>query len=135
MKYAIEVEGLTKSYSRIKVVNNLNIHVPEGKIYGFLGRNGAGKTTTIRMITGLIRPESGKVPVLGRDAGSGRKWASRNIGSIVESPGFYENLSAVDNLEITAEMYGVNKKGLDTLWRWCSCPEQVERKLRTILWE
>lgn len=115
MKYAIEVEGLTKSYSRIKVVNNLNIHVPEGKIYGFLGRNGAGKTTTIRMIMGLIRPESGKVSVLGRDACSDRRWASRNIGSIVESPGFYENLSAFDNLEITAEMYGVNKKGLDRL--------------------
>ena len=91
MKYVIEIENLTKSYRSFKAVDNLNMHVPEGKVYGFLGMNGAGKTTTIRMITGLIRPENGRISVFGRDAVKDRLQIARNLGSIVETPGFYEN--------------------------------------------
>lgn len=109
MKYAIEIENLSKSYRGIKAVDNLSIHVPEGKVYGFLGRNGAGKTTTLRMIMGLIRPASGRITVFGRDAGKERIWASRQIGSIVETPGFYENLTARANMELRADMYGTGK--------------------------
>lgn len=109
MKYAIEIENLTKSYKDFKAIDNLSLHVPEGKVYGFLGMNGAGKTTTIRMITGLIRQDRGRIAVFGRDAVKDRLWVARNIGAIVETPAFYENLTAVDNLAITTELYGVGK--------------------------
>ncbi len=88
MSYAIEVKNLTKTYKGINAVDNLSIHVPEGKIYGFLGKNGAGKTTTIRMLTRLIKPNSGEIFVFGKDIRKDRQWAAANIGSIVESPGF-----------------------------------------------
>ena len=110
MKYAIEIENLTKSYKGFKAVDNLNMHVPEGKVYGFLGMNGAGKTTTIRMITGLIRQEKGRIAVFGKDTVKDRLWVAKNIGSIVETPGFYENLTAFENLAITTELYDVDKK-------------------------
>jgi len=110
MKYAIEIENLTKSYKGFKAVDNLSMHVPEGKVYGFLGMNGAGKTTTIRMITGLIRQEKGRIEVFGRNTVKDRLWVARNIGAIVETPGFYENLTAFENLAITTELYNVEKK-------------------------
>lgn len=113
MEHAIETVGLTKSYKGFKAVDGLGIHVRKGKIYGFLGKNGAGKTTTIRMIMGLIRPDTGNILVFGKDIKKDRKWISRNIGAIVETPGFYENLSARDNLDITAELYGADKKRLN----------------------
>lgn len=113
MEYAIETIGLTKIYKGYKAVNNLTIHVPKGKIYGFLGKNGAGKTTTIRMIMGLIKPNSGKIKIFGRDIDNDHKWAAMNIGSIVETPGFYENLTAKDNLAVTAELYGVDKRRIE----------------------
>ncbi|MCX8129510.1 MAG: ABC transporter ATP-binding protein [Clostridia bacterium] len=113
MKHAIEVKDLSKSYKGIRAVDNLSLCVPEGKIYGFLGKNGAGKTTTIRMIMGLIRPDGGEITVFGRNAREDRIWASRNIGGIVETPGFYENLTARDNLEITTQLYGVDKKRIE----------------------
>lgn len=113
MKYAIEIEGLTKSYHKVKAVDNLDLHVPEGKIYGFLGKNGAGKTTTLRMIIGLIKPDSGKIKVFGRDASIDRLWIAGKIGSIIETPGFYENLTAYENLEITSIMFGVKKSRIE----------------------
>jgi ABC-type multidrug transport system ATPase subunit len=113
MTYAIEIKNLTKSYKDVKAVDSLNIHIPEGKIYGFLGKNGAGKTTTIRMITGLIKPDAGEILVFGRDVRKDRLWSARNIGSIVEYPGFYGNLSAAANLDITAEMYRIDKSRID----------------------
>jgi ABC-type multidrug transport system ATPase subunit len=113
MEYAIETVGLTKIYKGYKAVNNLTIHVPKGKIYGFLGKNGAGKTTTIRMIMGLIKPNSGKIKIFGREIVNDHKWAAMNIGSIVETPGFYENLTAKDNLAVTAELYGIDKRRIE----------------------
>lgn len=109
MKYALEIKNLIKSYKNFKAVDNLSLNVPEGKIYGFLGRNGAGKTTTIRMIMGLIKPDRGEIKVLGQDISKNKLWGTKNIGSIVETPGFYENLTAVENLDITASMLKVKK--------------------------
>lgn len=110
MKYAIEIENLTKSYRGFKAVDDLSLHIPEGKVYGFLGMNGSGKTTTIRMINGLIRPDKGRIAIFGRDAVKERLQVARDIGAIVETPGFYENLTARENLAITAELFGTGKK-------------------------
>ena len=105
MNYAIETAHLTKNYGDFKAVNDLEIRVPAGKVYGFLGRNGSGKTTTIRMIMGLIRPDNGNVKIFGRKISRNRSQYLADIGAIIETPGFYPNLSAYENLEITAKMF------------------------------
>ncbi|PFA13032.1 MULTISPECIES: ABC transporter ATP-binding protein [Bacillus cereus group] len=106
----IKTTNLTKIYGKQKSVDNLNIHVQQGEIYGFIGRNGAGKTTTIRMLLGLIKPTSGKIEIFGEDFSANQKEILRRIGSIVEVPGFYENLTAKENLFINAKIIGVHKK-------------------------
>ncbi|MDY9923889.1 ABC transporter ATP-binding protein [Methanobacterium sp.] len=105
MNYAIETSHLTKAYGDYKAVSDLEIRVPAGKVYGFLGRNGSGKTTTIRMIMGLIRPDNGNVKIFGRKIGRNRSEYLADIGAIIETPGFYPNLPAYENLEITAKMF------------------------------
>ncbi|WP_020063291.1 ABC transporter ATP-binding protein [Bacillus sp. 123MFChir2] len=110
MSTIIKTTNLTKIYGNQKSVDNLNINVNQGEIYGFIGRNGAGKTTTIRMLLGLIKPTSGKIEIFGEDFFQNQKEILRRIGSIVEVPGFYENLTAKENLLINAKIIGVHKK-------------------------
>lgn len=110
MNAIIKTTNLTKIYGKQKSVDNLNITVNQGEIYGFIGRNGAGKTTTIRMLLGLIKPTSGKIEIFGEDLFRNQKEILRRIGSIVEVPGFYENLTARENLLINAKIIGVHKK-------------------------
>ncbi|WP_242225370.1 ABC transporter ATP-binding protein [Bacillus cereus group sp. BfR-BA-01380] len=110
MSTIIKTTNLTKIYGNQKSVDNLNINVNQGEIYGFIGRNGAGKTTTIRMLLGLIKPTSGKIEIFGEDFFQNQKEILRRIGSIVEVPGFYENLTARENLLINAKIIGVHKK-------------------------
>jgi ABC-type multidrug transport system ATPase subunit len=109
MNYAIETHGLTKRYGDFTAVDGLKIKVPAGKVYGFLGRNGSGKTTTIRMIMGLIKPNEGNVKIFGSEMSRNRSKYLADIGAIIETPGFYENLSAYENLEITAKMFKTGK--------------------------
>ncbi|MFE7497436.1 ABC transporter ATP-binding protein, partial [Bacillus velezensis] len=110
MPEIIKTTNLTKVYGKQKSVDNLNITVNEGDIYGFLGRNGAGKTTTIRMLLGLIKPTHGKIEIFGEDLHTNKKDILKRIGSIVEVPGFYGNLTAKENLEINARIVGIHKK-------------------------
>ncbi|MEH7017206.1 ABC transporter ATP-binding protein [Bacillus sp. JJ63] len=110
MSAIIKTTNLTKIYGNQRSVDNLNINVNQGEIYGFIGRNGAGKTTTIRMLLGLIKPTSGKIEIFGEDFFKNQKEILRRIGSIVEVPGFYENLTAKENLLINAKIIGVHKK-------------------------
>ncbi|WP_044641206.1 ABC transporter ATP-binding protein [Risungbinella massiliensis] len=110
MSAVIKTTSLTKIYGDQRSVDNLNMTVNQGEIYGFLGRNGAGKTTTIRMLLGLIKPTLGQIEIFGEDLFRNRKAILRRIGSIVEVPGFYENLTARENLLINAKIMGVHKK-------------------------
>lgn len=110
MQEIIKTTNLTKIYGKQKSVDNLNITVKQGDIYGFLGRNGAGKTTTIRMLLGLIKPTHGKIEIFGEDLFKNKKSILKRIGSIVEVPGFYGNLTAKENLKINAKIIGVHKK-------------------------
>lgn len=109
MDYAIKTSHLTKKYGDFKAVNNLKIKVPAGKVYGFLGKNGSGKTTTIRMIMGLIKPNNGQVKIFGHEMTRNHSKYLADIGAIIETPGFYENLSAYENLEITAKLFKTPK--------------------------
>lgn len=107
MDYIIETENLTKQYGTGRSVANLNIHVAKGKIYGLLGRNGAGKTTTMKMLLGLTLPTSGGVRMWGKPLQGNEKKLLPRIGSLIESPGFYPNLTATENLDIFAALRGV----------------------------
>lgn len=106
-KYIIETKHLTKQYGAQKSVADLSIHVQKGRIYGLLGRNGAGKTTTMKMLLGLTRPTSGEVKLWGKSLSGNEKKLLPRIGSLIESPGFYPNLTATENLQIFAMLRGV----------------------------
>ncbi|MBU3075036.1 ABC transporter ATP-binding protein [Clostridium estertheticum] len=105
MEYVIRTHNLTKKYKGVSVVDNLNINIEKGEIYGFLGQNGAGKTTTLRMLMGLIRTSQGEVELFGQNNYS--KEIYKKIGSLIEYPGFYPNLTAEENLEIHRRMAGI----------------------------
>lgn len=109
MNEIIKTIGLTKRYREQISVNNLNMTVRRGEIYGFIGRNGAGKTTTIRMLLGLIKPSNGKIEIFGEDFFQNRTEILRKIGSIVEIPGFYENLTAKENLFVNARILNIHR--------------------------
>lgn len=105
--YVIETRGLTKTYGEQHSVSNLSIHVRKGRIYGLLGRNGAGKTTTMRMLLGLTAPSSGDVKIFGKPLRGNEKNILPRIGSLIEAPGFYPNLTGTENLQIFADLRGL----------------------------
>ncbi len=111
VKYIIETKNLTKQYGAQKSVADLNIHVQRGRIYGLLGRNGAGKTTTMKMLLGLTNPSSGAVMIWGKPLQGNEKKLLPRIGSLIESPGFYPNLTGTENLRIFATLRGVPGPG------------------------
>lgn len=116
--FVIQTNNLTKVYGKQKVVNSVNIHVRKGSIYGLLGRNGAGKTTIMKMILGLTSITSGEVKVFGKNIRGQEKRIYPRIGAIIETPGFYPNLTGTENLEIFAKLRGTPhpdavKKALD----------------------
>ena len=106
-EFIIETRHLTKQYSTQKSVSDLNIHVKKGRVYGLLGRNGAGKTTTMKMLLGLTEPTSGEIELWGKPLRGNEKEVLPRIGSLIESPGFYPNLTATENLRIFAALRGV----------------------------
>ena len=102
----IETKRLTKIYGEQTAVNAVDLHVKKGRIFGLLGRNGAGKTTIMRMILGLATITSGEVDVFGRNIKGNEKRIYHRIGDIIETPGFYPNLTGTENLEIFAKLRG-----------------------------
>ena len=106
-RYIIETKHLTKQYGTQKSVADLNIHVQKGRIYGLLGRNGAGKTTTMKMLLGLTKPTNGEVLLWGKSLHGKEKKVLPRIGSMIESPGFYPNLTGTENLSIFATLRGI----------------------------
>ena len=114
MDYIIETENLTKRYGTATVVDKVNLHVPKGKIYGFLGRNGAGKTTAMKMMLQLAFPTEGTVRLFGTNYKENIHTLYSKVGSIIETPGFYSNLTGYENLQILAKLRGgVSKSGVE----------------------
>ena len=112
---AIDVEGLTKSFDGRVVVRDLNLKVPKGEIYGFLGPNGSGKTTTLRLLCGLLTPDAGKGTCLGYDIRTEFDAIKRNVGYMTQRFSLYADLSIRENLEFVARVYGVpNPRGAAT---------------------
>src|SRR5581483_9361799 len=105
--YAVEVEGLTKSFAGKVVVRNLSMRVRRGQIYGFLGPNGSGKTTTLRMLCGLLTPDSGRGTALGYDIRKDNEELKRHVGYMTQRFSLYQDLSIRENLEFVARVYGL----------------------------
>lgn len=121
----IITENLTKSFNTNLAVENLNLEIREGEVFGFLGPNGAGKTTTVRMLCSLISPTRGRAWVNGLEIGQQDTMIRKTVGILTETPGMYDNLSAEYNLRIYAQLYGVDDPA-----------GQVEKYLRMLgLWD
>ncbi|MEE9398997.1 MAG: ABC transporter ATP-binding protein [Dehalococcoidales bacterium] len=107
-KLAVETQDLTKKYDGTTVVDRLNLHIKENEIFGLLGPNGAGKTTTILMLLGLTEPASGSARVYGFNPTREPLQVKRLIGYLPEKVGFYDNLTAVENLNFIAELNSIS---------------------------
>ncbi|NOY50494.1 MAG: ABC transporter ATP-binding protein [Chlorobi bacterium] len=105
----VSVRGLCKSFGGLIALNNLDMEVRKGDIYGFLGPNGSGKSTTIKILLTLVKQEMGTVEVFDTELADDRGKILSRIGSIVEKPGFYERISAMKNLQILSEYSGIKK--------------------------
>ncbi len=107
---AIEVSGLRKYFGRLRAVENVEFSVGEGETFGFLGPNGAGKTTTINMLTGLARPDSGRIRYFGRDYTADIKQAQHLMGIVPDESNLYPELTGRENLKFCAALYGMPRR-------------------------
>lgn len=102
----LKIQNLKKSYGKRTVLDNVNMNIPKGKVYGLIGPNGAGKSTIMKILTGLINKTSGSIIF------EGKEWSRRDlekIGSIIEEPPLYKNLSAYDNMKVVTTMLGISE--------------------------
>jgi ABC-2 type transport system ATP-binding protein len=129
----IEVRSLTKKFKNLTAVNNLDLNVYKGDVFGFLGPNGAGKSTTIRMLLSLIKPNYGDINIFGKPLIQNRKDILRRIGAIVEKPDFYLYLSAYKNLEILARISGADtsKKKIMEMLELVGLAKRYNSKVKT----
>ena len=127
MSVVLRAERLTKRFERLTAVQDLDLEVREGEVFGFLGPNGAGKTTTLRLLCALIAPTSGTAEVAGYRLGHDDEAIRASVGILTEHPGLYERQSAEDNLMFFAELFGLRR---------VVARSQTERYLRLMgLWE
>jgi ABC-type multidrug transport system ATPase subunit len=129
----IEVSNLSKEFKDVKAVNNLNLTVYKGDVFGFLGPNGAGKSTTIRMLLSLIKPNEGSIKIFGKNLNQNRKDILRRTGAIVEKPDFYGYLSAYKNLEILGRISGANynRKSIMEILELVGLNKRYKSKVKT----
>ena len=113
MEYIITTEQLTKKYKNFVSVNNVSLHIRKGSIYGFLGPNGAGKSTTMKMLLGLTAPTKGSFVIDGRHFPEDRIDILKEVGSFIESPSFYANLTGRENLDIIRRILGLPETSVD----------------------
>lgn len=123
MNSILSIKNLEKYYEDSPVLKSINININEGEIYGLLGRNGAGKTTIMKIILGLTKPTKGKVILLGSDTSTDKgKEVLKNVGCIIESPGFYSNLTATENLMIFAKLRGDSENSVKEALKLVNLP-------------
>src|SRR5438552_16143023 len=128
----LRTRNLSKQYGKRLAVNNLDLEVYRGEIFGFLGPNGAGKTTTIRMALGLIAPTGGSIEILGQEVGSHRSRVLPRVGALVESPALYGYLSGRDNLRVVGNVLGgVSHKRIDEVLEIVSLEGRDRDRVRT----
>lgn len=129
----IEIQSLSKKFKELKAVNNLNLSVFKGDVFGFLGPNGAGKSTTIRMLLSLIKPTEGTIKLFGKTLNENRIEILSRTGAIVEKPDFYGYLSAFKNLEILGKLSGreITKKRIMEVLELVGLDKRFKSKVKT----
>ena len=127
MKHIITTEALTKTYKSFTAVNNVSLHIRKGSVYGFLGPNGAGKSTTMKMLLGLTAPTSGTFTIDGKRFPHERLSILKEIGSFIESPSFYANLTGRENLDIIRRILELPKSAVDDALELVSLSEFGDR--------
>ena len=128
-KTVLELKNVSKSFGKRKVIDNLNLEVQEGEIYGFLGPNGSGKTTTIKMILKLISSDSGEIKVNGYDTTKEFEKAMECIGAIVENPDLYKYMSGIDNLRLHARIRNIDEKRIEEVLELVELKEREKDKV------
>ena len=113
MDYMITTKHLTKKYKNFVSVNNVSLHIRKGSIYGFLGPNGAGKSTTMKMLLGLTAPTEGSFSIDGKHFPEDRMDILKEIGSFIEAPSFYANLTGRENLDVIRRILGLPKESVE----------------------
>lgn len=113
MDYIITTEHLTKQYKKFTSVNNVSLHIRKGSIYGFLGPNGAGKSTTMKMLLGLTAPTKGSFMIDGKQFPRDREAILKEVGSFIEAPSFYANLTGRENLDVIRRILGLPKADVE----------------------
>ena len=113
MDYMITTEHLTKKYKNFVSVNHVSLHIRKGSIYGFLGPNGAGKSTTMKMLLGLTAPTEGSFSIDGKHFPEDRMDILKEIGSFIEAPSFYANLTGRENLDVIRRILGLPKESVE----------------------
>ena len=130
MKEIVRTNGLTKKYGAHLSVNNLDMTVKEGTIYGFLGPNGAGKSTTLKMLLGLAHPTKGEIDIFGKRVTSkNRIEILRDIGSLIETPSYYGHLTARENLKICQTLLDVPLANIDEVLKIVRLDRQQSKKV------
>jgi ABC-2 type transport system ATP-binding protein len=128
---AIQSKNLTRNFKDLRAVDQISFEVETGEIFGYLGPNGAGKTTTIKMLTGQLRPTSGKAEVAGWDIVDQREQLKPRIGVVFEHQNIYKRLSARDNLLFSARLYGVEKGRVDQVLAQVGLTDKADQKTKT----
>jgi ABC-2 type transport system ATP-binding protein len=129
--YILQTFELTKQYGKNTAVNNVNMKIKKGDIYGFIGRNGAGKTTMIRMITGLVAPTSGEIELFSRKGEKNINAGLPRIGSIIEHPALYPDFTAFENMELRGKLLGIpDIKVIDSILETVELSEVGKKKVK-----
>lgn len=127
----LETEGLSKKYAGVLRVNDLDIRIKEGEVYGFLGPNGAGKSTTMKMLLGLVKPSTGTISIFGKPfIEKNRIEILNEMGSLIESPSYYGHLSGKENMEIVRKLLDVPKSNIDEAIKIVRMENQMNKKVR-----
>ena len=123
----IETNNLTKSYGSFTAVSHVNLHIRKGSVYGFLGPNGAGKSTTMKMFLGLTKPTLGSFQIDGKTFPQDRVAILKEIGSFIESPAFYGNLTGAENLDIIRRILNLPKSSVEDALKLVGLTEFKDR--------
>lgn len=128
--YIVETNQLSKDFSGEVAVNQLSIHIRKNEIYGFLGPNGAGKSTAMKMLLGLLQPSHGSIKLFGKTFNSNQISLLSNVGSLIEEPSYYANLTGYENLEIIQRLLKLPKENIDKVLKIVKLYEQKDKLVK-----
>ena len=127
----LKIENLNTSYGKNLVLKDINLEIKEGSIFGLIGPNGAGKSTLMKSILGLVKKDSGKITLYGKEVNEkNQKETNKNLGSLIEAPSFYDHLTAYDNLDLICDMKNINKDKIDKTLRDVGLIKSKDKKVR-----